>query len=93
MLQDDAGQQVTLTSTVTSQIFSNTYASGASYMVRVVSMPTGETCAPSNNTSGTINGNVTITVACSSGSTNDSISVLVTGLTEPSWCKTTRQTL
>ena len=81
VLQDDAGQQVTLTSTSGSQTFSNTYASGATYMVRVVSVPTGATCAPSNNTTGTINANVTITVACSSGATNDTISVTVTGLT------------
>ncbi len=80
VLQDDAGQQVTLTSTAPSQTFSNQYASGASYMVRVVTVPTGLNCTPSGNTSGTITANLTITITCSPVATGFTLSASVTGL-------------
>ena len=79
VLQDDAGKQLTFTSNST-QMFSNTYASGATYAVSVVTQPTGQTCTLSS-TSGTITANVTITVSCTSGSTSYSIGGMVSGLT------------
>ena len=79
VLQDDAGKQLTFTSNST-QTFSNTYTSGATYAVSVVTQPTGQTCTPSS-TSGTITANVTITVSCTSGSTSYSIGGMVSGLT------------
>src|SRR5580698_9235256 len=67
VLQDDAQQQLTFSpSTSGPQTFSNSYISGASYSVFLVSAPAGQTCTPSSNASGTItNANVTVTVSCS----------------------------
>ncbi len=80
VLQDDADKQLTFTSNST-QTFSNTYTSGATYSVSVLTQPPGQTCTPSSNTSGTITANVTITVSCTSGSTSYSIGGMVSGLT------------
>src|SRR5262249_13584675 len=81
ILQDDQGQQVSFT-TIGTQTFGNTYASGASYMVQLFQQPTGQTCSPtSNNLSGTITANVTITVNCFPNGANFTISAAVTGLT------------
>ncbi len=80
VLQDDAGQQLSFTSSTT-QTFSNTYASGAQYAVRLVTQPTGETCATSGATSGTITANITISVSCATAATQYTLSVTTTGLT------------
>ncbi len=79
VLQDDAGQQLSFSSSIT-QTFSNTYVSGAQYAVRLVTQPVGETCATSGATSGTITANVTIAVSCSTGATQYTLSVTTTGL-------------
>jgi hypothetical protein len=79
VLQDNSDSQLTFTSNTT-QTFSNSYSSGASYSVTVASQPTNETCTAGSNASGTITSNVTISVSCSS-STTYQISVAVSGLT------------
>jgi hypothetical protein len=79
VLQDDAGKQLSFSSNAT-QTFSNSYASGATYSVSIVTQPAGQSCTPSSNTSGTITANVTITVTCASVSTNYSIGGMVSGL-------------
>lgn len=61
------------------QTFAKTFASGASYQVRVQTQPSGQTCTLSSNSSGTITSNITVTATCSS-TQNFSISVSVTGL-------------
>lgn len=81
VLQDNAGNQLTFTSN-TSQTFSNTYSSGASYSVTSPSNTTGETCTPGSNANGTITSNVMISVTCSPSTSNTyQISVSATGLT------------
>ncbi|MGA7754915.1 MAG: hypothetical protein WCB05_18945 [Candidatus Sulfotelmatobacter sp.] len=80
VLQDDAGQQLTFAAGGT-QTFSNSYTSGATYSVSLISEPAGQTCSPSSNATGTITANVTVTVTCVTVSTTDTISVAVTGLT------------
>jgi hypothetical protein len=81
VLQDNSGSQLTFTSNTT-QTFSNSYSSGASYSVTVASQPTNETCTAGSNASGTITSNVTISVSCSSSTTTTyPITVSATGLT------------
>ena len=65
VLQDDATQQLTFTGDST-QAFSNTYASGATYSVSILTQPVGETCTVGSNATGTITANVTVAVICSS---------------------------
>jgi hypothetical protein len=65
VLQDDATQQLTFTGDST-QAFSNTYASGATYSVSILTQPLGETCTVGSNAIGTITANVTVAVICSS---------------------------
>lgn len=80
VLQDDAGQQLSFTSSTT-QTFSNTYVSGAQYAVRLVTQPTGETCATSGATSGNITSNITISVSCTPVTSTFTLSASVSGLT------------
>ncbi len=80
VLQDAPSDQLTFSSDGT-QTFATKYTSGGAYNVTVVSTPPGVSCVPSNNTSGTITANLTITVTCSTGTTSDTISVTTSGLT------------
>jgi Cellulase (glycosyl hydrolase family 5) len=79
VLQDDAGKQLTFSSS-TSQTFSNSYVSGATYSVSVMTQPSGQNCTLSNNTTGTITANVTITVACAAVSATYTIGGIISGL-------------
>jgi hypothetical protein len=63
VLKDDKAATLTFTSNIT-QTFSNTYASGSTYTVSVKTQPTGQTCAPGANATGTITSNTTVTVTC-----------------------------
>ncbi|HEY1677305.1 MAG TPA: hypothetical protein VGG04_06350 [Candidatus Sulfotelmatobacter sp.] len=80
VMQDSKLDTLTFT-TNTTQTFTQTYASGASYQVRVKTQPSGQTCTLSSNASGTITANTTVTATCTTNSTGDTISVAVTGLT------------
>jgi hypothetical protein len=80
VLQDSPSDQLTFTSNTT-QTFATTYSSGTSYAVTLVSEPASQTCTPSSNNSGTITGNVTVTVTCVTVVTTDTLSVSVSGLT------------
>jgi hypothetical protein len=66
-LQDDQGETLTFTSD-TSQTFSNTYASGATYTVYVTSQPATVSCIPTYS-NGTITSNTTISATCATGAT------------------------
>ena len=63
VVKDDKAATLTFTSNIT-QTFSNKYASGATYTVSVKTQPSGQTCAPGANASGTITSNTTVTVTC-----------------------------
>ena len=80
VMQDNNNDLLTFTSNET-LTFAKTYASGASYTVRVKTQPSGQTCTLSSNAKGTITSNITVTATCTSTSTNYKISVAVTGLT------------
>jgi len=80
VVQDNVGPTLTFTTNST-QTFSNTYASGATYSVTVETQPTGQTCMLSSNASGTITSNITVTATCTTNVVNYTISVAVTGLT------------
>jgi hypothetical protein len=80
VVQDNVGPTLTFTSNTT-QTFSNTYASGATYSVTVETQPTGQTCTLSSNASGTITSNITVTATCTTNSSGFTISVATTGLT------------
>jgi len=70
VVQDDQSAQLSFTTNNTPQTFSNTYASGATYTVTVLTQPTGQTCTLSANSTGVITANVTVTATCSAtGST------------------------
>jgi hypothetical protein len=80
VLQDNAGGQLTFSSNTT-QAFSNSYTSGASYAVTVATQPSNQTCALGSNASGTATANVTVAVTCTTNTTtNFTISIAVTGL-------------
>ncbi|MGA7218043.1 MAG: hypothetical protein WBX38_07000 [Candidatus Sulfotelmatobacter sp.] len=79
VVQDNVGPTLTFT-TNTTQTFSNTYASGATYSVTVETQPTGQTCTLSSNSSGTITSNITVTATCTT-SAAFTLSVATTGLT------------
>jgi hypothetical protein len=66
-LQDDQGATLTFTSNTT-QTFSNSYASGATYTVYVTGQPTAESCIPTYST-GTITSSITIAATCATGAT------------------------
>src|ERR1700691_4220945 len=74
VVQDNVGPTLTFT-TNTTQTFSNTYASGATYSVTVKTQPAGQTCTLSGNASGTINSNITVTATCTTDLVNYTISV------------------
>ncbi|HEX3821908.1 MAG TPA: hypothetical protein VHW45_16365 [Candidatus Sulfotelmatobacter sp.] len=80
VMQDSKLDTLTFT-TNTTQTFTQTYASGATYQVRVKTQPSGQTCTLSSNASGTITANTTVTATCTTNSTGDTISVAVSGLT------------
>jgi len=67
VMQDDQGDTLTFSSNTT-QTFTKTYATGATYAVYVTSQPTAEACVPTYST-GTINSNTTINATCATGST------------------------
>jgi hypothetical protein len=83
VMQDNKTDTLNFT-TNTTQTFTQTYASGASYTVRVKTQPAGQTCTLSSNATGSITANTTVTATCSTTSTNDTISVAVTGLSSGS---------
>lgn len=76
VLQDNQNDQLTFTSNTT-QNFTNTYSSGSSYSVSIVSQPAGEVCTLSNG-SGTITSNLTVNATCVPN--QYPISVTVSGL-------------
>jgi hypothetical protein len=80
-LQDNLGGTLTFSDNTT-QAFTNSYSSGASYSVSVVlPQPNGQTCTPASNASGTITADVTVTVNCTNTtSPTYTLSVMVTGL-------------
>jgi hypothetical protein len=79
-LEDNVGNELMFTTNETLP-FSSTYASGATYSVTIFAQPTGQTCTLGSNASGTITGNTTVAVTCTTNSANYTISVAVTGLT------------
>jgi Kelch motif len=62
-VEDDQGVQLSLTASSSSQMFSNTYVSGATYSVSILTQPSGENCTPPS-ASGTITQNTTVTFTC-----------------------------
>lgn len=80
VLQDDKNDTLTFTTNIT-QAFATQYASGSTYTVSVKTQPSGQTCTPGINASGTITANTTVTVTCVTNTQNDTISVMTTGLT------------
>ena len=80
VMQDDKADNLTFTTNST-QTFATSYASGSTYAVSVKTQPTGQTCTPGSNATGTITANTTVTVTCVTNTPNDTISVAVTGLT------------
>src|SRR5205807_2502809 len=77
VMQDDKADNLTFTTNNT-QTFATSYASGSSYTVSVKTQPSGQTCTPSSNASGTITSNITVTATCVAR--NPPVSVTVTGL-------------
>ena len=80
VMQDNKLDTLTFTTNST-QTFAKSYANGVTYTVRVKTQPSGQTCKLSSNATGTITANITVTATCTTNSTNDKISVKVTGLT------------
>jgi hypothetical protein len=80
VMQDSNSDLLTFTSNET-QTFAKTFASGASYTVRVKTQPSGQTCTLSSNAKGTITSDITVTATCTANAVNYKISVTVTGLT------------
>ncbi len=78
VLQDNQSDALTF-ATNSTQTFTKSYSSGASYTVSVMTQPSGETCTLSGNSTGTITSDVTVTATCSP--VTYSISAQVTGLT------------
>ena len=76
---DSKGETLTFTGNTT-QAFTQTFASGAAYTVKVKTQPAGQTCTLSSNSVGHITADTTVTATCTSSS-NYSISVAVSGLT------------
>jgi len=67
VMQDDQGDSLTFSSNTT-QTFTKTYATGATYTVYVTNQPSAEACIPTYAT-GTINSNTTINATCATGAT------------------------
>ena len=63
VVQDNPGNNLTETTNGTFA-FSPQIPSGGSYDVAVVTQPSGLTCTPGSNASGTLTGNVTVNVTC-----------------------------
>ena len=63
VLQDNGGDNLTITADGTSP-FATQIAAGGAYNVTVLTQPSGQTCALGANSSGTANANVTVTVTC-----------------------------
>jgi hypothetical protein len=80
VMQDSKLETLTFTTNNT-QTFPTGYTSGSAYQVRVKTQPAGQTCTLSSNAVGTITANVTVTATCTTNTTNDTISVAVSGLT------------
>src|SRR5450432_1895369 len=80
VMQDNKTDTLTFT-TNTTQTFTQSYASGTAYQVKVKTQPSGQTCTLSSNATGTITANTTVTATCTTNTTGDTISVAVTGLT------------
>jgi hypothetical protein len=78
VVADNVGPTLSFT-TNTTQIFSNSYASGATYSVTVQTQPTGQTCTLGSNASGSITSNITVTATCAASGA-PTISVAVSGL-------------
>ena len=79
VMHDNKGDLLTFTTNDT-QTFAKSYTSGSNYTVNVKTPPTGQTCTLSNNASGTITSNITVTATCAE-TVYYKISVAVTGLT------------
>jgi hypothetical protein len=67
VLEDDQSEKLTFTSSKT-LTFSNTYASGATYTVSVITQPSAQACVPTYFTA-KITKNTTINAVCAKGST------------------------
>ena len=79
VLQNNSGNDLTVSSGASTFTFSNAIASGATYAVTVLTQPTGLTCSVSSG-SGTANANVkTPSITCST--TTYTIGGTITGLT------------
>ncbi|HEV2401519.1 MAG TPA: hypothetical protein VGS27_31575 [Candidatus Sulfotelmatobacter sp.] len=66
MFQDDQGDTLTFNNNST-QTFAKSYATGSSYTVYLTTQPSAQSCTPTYET-GTISANVTLAVACATGS-------------------------
>ena len=82
VVEDNKTDTLTFTTNDT-QSFARTYASGATYTVRIKTQPSGQTCTLSSNATGTMTANTTVTATCTSAA-NYTISVAVSGLTSGS---------
>jgi hypothetical protein len=78
VLQDDVGNPLTFTADGT-QTFPNTYATGSTYAVTILTPPAGQICTLGSNAAGTITTNTTVQVTCTSSAVL-SLSASVTGL-------------
>ena len=78
MLQNDGGNNLTVSASATSFTFATAVPSGGGYDVTILTQPSGQTCVVSSG-SGTASATVTtVTIACTSP---DTISGTITGLT------------
>ncbi len=67
VLLDNGADNLTFTADGTLP-FATPIASGGGYSVTVVTQPSGQTCTPGSNSSGTANANVTVAITCVSNS-------------------------
>jgi Galactose oxidase, central domain len=78
VLQDNGADNLTISSNGTFP-FATTITANGTYAVTVLTQPSGQTCSPGSNASGSATGNVTVTVTCSSNTFT--IGGTITGLT------------
>ncbi|HEY3826392.1 MAG TPA: hypothetical protein VGL82_17630 [Bryobacteraceae bacterium] len=78
VLQDDVGNPLTFTSDTT-LTFANTYASGSTYAVTILTPPAGQICTLGSTATGIITADVTVPVTCTSAAVL-TLSASVTGL-------------
>jgi len=78
-VQDNKSANLTFTSNTT-QTFSTSYSSGATYSVSITSQPSGQTCTLGSNASGTIKSNITVDATCTTSTGTLTLSVKVAGL-------------